>query len=92
MAVIPSISVREESAGGGREGGRELRTHNANLLTTCEKLIPAPLSISFSMCSGLPWKADHMRGVIMAPSLKLPSRPGTCVSWCWGQGVIAGRR
>ena len=55
-------------------------SYNASLLTMYMlKCVPAPLSVSFSMCSGFPWKADHMRGVIMAPSLKLASRPGTCM-------------
>ena len=68
------------------EGERERGRTRVKNTFFCEKFTPAPLSISFSMCSGLPWKADHMRGVIMAPSLKLPSRPGTCM------GIIHGVR
>lgn len=40
------------------------------MVTLRIKSVPPPLSFSFSMCSGFPWKADHMRGVIIELSLK----------------------
>jgi len=96
MAVIPSISAREGSMEERQRHKWRVWTvlsptlhifirctspAYVTMVTLRIKSIPPPLSFSFSMCSGFPWKADHMRGVIIELSLKFAWRPGTCMVW-----------